>query len=142
MADALCDVPGCGEAANFFGPSGRRCLPHANRPPFGPAPEPCSCEEAESLRAEVAALGDRITTICDEAIGLQPVQPAEDSLTMIEQHMAAMRREHAALQATHDATHALLDDALERIARTERVLECWPADGAFALRVLRGEVVR
>ncbi len=42
-------------------------------------------------------------------------------------------------QAAHEATQALLTDALERIARAERCLVNWPADGAFALRLLRGE---
>ncbi len=47
----------------------------------------------------------------------------------------------AAERESHDATHALLDDALERIARAERCLENWPADGAVALRLLRGQEV-
>jgi hypothetical protein len=53
----------------------------------------------DRARQERDALRDRVTTICDEACGLQPVQSADDSLTMIEQHMARARAQEWRLEA-------------------------------------------
>lgn len=114
-----CDVAGCEEAPALYGPSGRRCMAHVPReaplrsdvPPLRRARIRLAFAEiarAEAVRAGKrlaegratdAELRDRVTTICDEALGLQPVQSAEDSLTMIEQHLHELRREPDEAQA-------------------------------------------
>ena len=143
VSDAYCDVPGCGGQAKLFGPGGRRCLSHAHE--FAPeAPAPCGCEESELLRQERDEALERVQFLDGDECARQLAEAAtlRAERAAAEEYIAqrdAARADLAAIQATHDAAHALLDDALERIARTERVLENWPADGAFALRVLRGE---
>lgn len=58
---------------------------------------------------ELADLRDRITVICDEAFGLQPVQPADDSLTMIEQ---GLHRRRLLLHELHAALYPVVGDDL------------------------------
>jgi len=54
------------------------------------------CRAAE---AEVAGLTARITTIADEAFGLAPVRPADDSLTAIERGIFELRRDAGKAEA-------------------------------------------
>jgi len=46
---------------------------------------------------QVEDVADRVTTICDEACGLQPVQSVEESLSMIERKLSEQHRDHANL---------------------------------------------
>lgn len=65
-------------------------------------------QEAARLSDRLQALDGRITTICDEEFGLQPVQPAEQSLTQIERRLFERRRlVEAAARASERTAEAL-----------------------------------
>lgn len=82
------------------------------------------CRENHRLEGEIGELRARITTICDEACGLQPVQPAEESMTLIEQELASRARERERLERENgELTEELRTTLLQDAESCQRVKE-------------------
>jgi hypothetical protein len=67
--------------------------------------------ELERTRAKLAEVTDRITTIADEACGLQPVMPVEDVITLIERELFRLRVAGEEIRATVERLEGERDEA-------------------------------
>lgn len=76
-------------------------------------------DEAEHL---LDPLLDRIATIADEAFGLSPVRPVNDSLTAIERGIADLRVEHGQYRRDFEAMSARAAELAARVSELEDAL--------------------
>ena len=142
-----CDL--CGGDAKSYGPRGRRCLA-------------CLAADDPALRSDVPALGEcdwgplcvhlasvrrlRTRLAFSEIARAEAVRAGRGAngtlpaaLNEAWSHGQWLSAEWRKAEASADAAHAALDALTAKIAEVERILTNWPADGAYALRVLRGE---
>jgi hypothetical protein len=105
----------------------RRCRERVNAKPGGAL----EWDDAIGLLAEVdrlrldvdvyreaAAACDRLTTIVDEECGLQPVQPPEATLTLLERHLFERRQEIERLTEERDKLRGALEEIRDGSVRS------------------------
>lgn len=68
------------------------------------------------LEAEATGLHDRLSTIIDEAFGMQPVQPADEVLTFLEHGLVDLRRHLGEAQARAEKAGQERDGARNELA--------------------------
>jgi chromosome segregation ATPase len=92
----------------------------------------------ETELAEASAVTDRIRTILDEAVSMMPVMPAQEALTLLEEHVHSLEREldtARRLQVEADTYHEKTADWVHEINHLRQVI----GHRETEIAVLRGE---